>query len=104
RRLQDQGVKEIENSKGEKVAVEDAFLETNRRIDEQRRKALAEREQIDEKIAQAQEAVNREKSFASGSSRSVGSSAPSINGTPTSSQSSASSVASRSPASSDSSS
>lgn len=104
RRLQDQGVKEIENSKGEKVSVEDAFLETNRRIDEQRRKALAEREQIDEKIAQAQEAVNRERSFASSAQSSSGSSSPSISGTPSTSQSSASSSVSRSPASSNSSS
>ncbi|MBH48796.1 MAG: hypothetical protein CME71_11565 [Halobacteriovorax sp.] len=59
RQLQAQNISEIEKEDGSVVRIEDAFAETNRRIEEQKAKAMAEREEIDRRTAQAQRVIDQ---------------------------------------------
>lgn len=101
RRLSEQGIKEVKNEQGETVKVTDAFAETNRKIEEQRRRAIEEKERIEQTIAQAERAaVERRNAVASSGSAGVsGVSANRPVATATPGEAVSSAQASRSPAS-----
>ena len=94
--LKAKNISEIEKADGSVVKIEDAFAETNRQIEAQKARALAEREELDRKTEQAQRVVEQSRS---GNSRSIASQAGSsfgagISPTPSSSVSAGATISS----------
>ncbi|MFX3675621.1 MAG: hypothetical protein ACN6I6_01160 [bacterium] len=90
RQLQEQNISEIEKEDGSIVKIEDAFAETNRRIEQQKAKAMAEREEIDRRTAEAQRVIDQSRVASGGanSNQATSNFGTSISPTPSSSNNS----------------